>query len=81
MTPLMIKNNIRQKEITKRSYEIALGLLIIFHITSCGLKQKECHPDSVDQIETSHIHEYGICIDSLNVNRYKIKKATTLLLY
>jgi murein DD-endopeptidase MepM/ murein hydrolase activator NlpD len=78
MTPLMIKNNIRQKEITKRSYEIALGLLIIFHITSCGLKQKECHPDSVDQIETSHIHEYGICIDSLNVNRYKIKKGDYL---
>jgi len=78
MTPLMIKDNIRQKEIIKRPYEIVLSLLVIFHITSCGLKQKEPHPDSADQIETSHIHEYGICIDSLNVNRYKIKKGDYL---
>ena len=77
MTPL-IKDNIREKEKIKRLYGIALGLLIIAHITSCGLKQKEDHPDSVEQIETSHIHEYGICIDSLNVNRYKIKKGDCL---
>ena len=67
-----------EKRKIKRLYGIALGLLIIVHITSCGLKQKEDHPDSADQIETSHIHEYGICIDSLNVNRYKIKKGDCL---
>ena len=52
-------------------------LLIVFFATSCLSKQDKTYTDTAHQEEES-LYAYGICVDSLNMNYYKIKNGDYL---
>lgn len=52
-------------------------MLIVFFATSCLSKQDKAYTDTAHQEEES-LYAYGICVDSLNMNYYKIKNGDYL---
>ncbi len=63
--------------ISKKVYRTVSCLLWILSITSCALRQEK-HSGDVIQEETERLFAYGICVDSLRVNRYAIQKGDNL---
>ena len=53
-------------------------LLIIIIAVSCVSKQEEQQTDSNLPTEINQLYAYGICIDSLDLNHYKIEKGDHL---
>ena len=64
---------IKQTEIFKS----IIFLLIVFIATSCLSKQDETYTDTAHK-EDDSIYAYGICVDSLDMNYYKIESGDYL---
>jgi len=63
---------------SKRIIPSASCLFLLFHLVSCALHQEKQETDTVTREKTDQLYTYGICIDSLTVNRYAIKKGDHL---
>ena len=63
---------------SKRMIPSASCLFLLFHLVSCALHQEKQETDTVTREKTNHLYAYGICVDSLNMNRYAIKKGDHL---
>lgn len=63
---------------SKRIIFSALCLFLVFLFASCALQQEKSETDTGTREETNHLYAYGICVDSLVVNRYAIKKGDYL---
>ena len=62
--------------IKKKDFSRAILLLFLATlVVSCNQKKGE---QEEEQIEVTHLYEYGICIDSLDVNYYSIKNGDYL---
>ena len=61
----------------KKILRTVCGLLFILFITSCALRQEKHSGDSIPE-ETERLFAYGICVDSLHVDRYAIQKGDNL---
>jgi len=53
-------------------------LFLVLLFASCALQQEKHETDTVNREETHHSYAYGICIDSLVLNRFVIKKGDHL---
>lgn len=61
----------------KKVFEAIGCLLFILTITSCALRQEKHAGDTTSE-NTERLFAYGICVDSLQVNRYVIQKGDNL---
>ena len=58
--------------------KVFASLLFMVVAFSCGHKQHKQYTDNNLDEETSKLYAYGICIDSLNLNHYKIESGDHL---
>lgn len=63
---------------SKRIIPSASCLFLLFHLVSCALHQEKQETDTVTREKTNQLYAYGICVDSLTMNRYAIKKGDHL---
>ncbi len=62
----------------KNIIESAVCLLMLVIAVSCGHKQDKQPTDTSVPVEDSRSYAYGICVDSLALNHYKIEKGDHL---
>ena len=62
----------------KRIISLASCLYLVLLFASCALQQEKRETDTGNREETHHSYAYGICVDSLVVNRFEIKKGDHL---
>ena len=64
----------------KRNYivKVFASLLFMVFAFSCGFKQDKQQTDNNLNEETDKLYAYGICIDSLHLNHYKIESGDNL---
>ncbi len=64
----------------KRNYivKVFASLLFMVFAFSCGYKQDKQQTDNNLNEETDKLYAYGICIDSLHLNHYKIESGDNL---
>ena len=58
--------------------KVFASLLFMVVTFSCGHKQDKQYTDSNIDEEMNKLYAYGICIDSLNLNHYKIESGDHL---
>ena len=61
----------------KKVFGAVSCLLFLIYFTSCSLRQEK-RSDEASSEETGNLFAYGICVDSLNVDRYAIQKGDNL---
>ncbi|KUK77964.1 MAG: Metalloendopeptidase-like membrane protein [Proteiniphilum acetatigenes] len=63
----------------EKIFRSAWSLLIVIHIaSSCTLQHEKQNTDTASPEATDRSYAYGICVDSLNVQRYAIQKNDNL---
>ncbi len=63
----------------EKIFRSAWSLLIVIHIaSSCALQHEKQNTDTASPEATDRSYAYGICVDSLNVQRYAIQKNDNL---
>ncbi|MCE5204686.1 MAG: peptidoglycan DD-metalloendopeptidase family protein [Porphyromonadaceae bacterium] len=63
--------------VNKKVFRTVSCLLFILSITSCTLRQKK-HSGDITQEKTERLFAYGICVDSLQVDRFVIQEGDNL---
>ena len=59
-------------------FKVFVSLLFIVITFSCGHKQQKQYTDNNLDEESNKLYAYGICIDSLHLNHYKIESGDHL---
>lgn len=63
---------------SKKVIRLILCLFVLGTIVSCGLKKEERSIEQDVREETDCVYEYGICVDSLIINHYEIRRGEYL---
>lgn len=63
--------------VCKKVFQTVICLLFIIFITSCTLRQEKDSGNNLSE-ETERLFAYGICVDSLRVERYAIQEGDNL---